>query len=175
LPLLFAAADQLLAERDPAAVEVWRLTGESTPVGIFNGDFARAPLNHGFDWRVIGATGVTHVNLEAPPGHRIAFSGQQPESCSLMEQTLKLTEGKRYRLQWEARTVGIKNPSGLAWRMAGQQAAIAPSVDWAAGEVTFTAADFFNLLELAYQRPVGESRAEGNVELRHVRLTEATR
>ena len=133
MPLLFATADQLLEARDPAAVEVWTFTGESAPVGIFNGDFARGPLNHGFDWRVLGSRGVTHVNLDAPPGHRIAFSGQQTESCLLMEQTLNLTEGKRYRLQWEARTVGIKNPSGLAWRMAGQQAAIAPSVDWAAG------------------------------------------
>jgi len=28
----------------------------------------------------------------------------------------------------------------------------------------------FTDLELVYQRPVGESRAEGNVELRHIRL-----
>jgi hypothetical protein len=66
--------------------------------------------------------------------------------------------------------VGIKSPSGIEWRVAGQHDAVAPSDDWAPGEMTISAPDRFPMLELAYQRPVGESRAEGNIELRHVRL-----
>ncbi len=172
LPLLFRACDQLLAARDPAAVDVWLLAGQPTPVGIFNGDFASAPLNHGFDWRIIESPGVTQVSLDTPPGHRIAFSGQQPEACSLLRQTLRLVAGKHYRLQWEARTTGIKSPSGLTWTIGGQSTALPPSAEWATGELNFTALEIFSRLELAYRRPVGESRAEGNVELRHIRVAE---
>ncbi|MGA3201798.1 MAG: hypothetical protein ABSF12_04795 [Bryobacteraceae bacterium] len=173
LPLLYGVCDQLVAARDPGALEVWLLAGEAAPLGIFNGDFAKTPADHGFDWRVVRSAGVTHVNLDAPPGHRIAFSGQQPESCSLLEQTLRLASGKRYRLQWEARTAGIKSPSGLEWVLGRQGVALPHSEDWAPGEATFTAPEAFSLLALRYQRPVGESRAEGYIELRHVRLAEA--
>ena len=45
--------------------------------------------------------------------------------------------------------------------------------DWRAGELTFAAGEKFTDLELVYQRPVGEARAEGTVELRGVRMVEA--
>jgi tetratricopeptide (TPR) repeat protein len=166
LPLLYGACDQLIEARDPAAIEIWRLAGQATPSGIFNGDFAAAPLNHGFDWRVHETTGVTHV------GHRVAFNGQQPESCSLLEQKLFLVNGRRYRFHWEARTTGIKSPSGLEWRIGDQRAALAPSDDWTPGEMLLTARGAFEVLELDYGRPMGESRTEGNVELRRLRLLE---
>jgi tetratricopeptide (TPR) repeat protein len=172
LPLLYSACDQMLKQGNRAALEIWLLTGQPAPVGIFNGDFAQAPLNDGFDWRLVESRGVTHVNLDAPPGHRIVLSGQEPESCPLLGQWLSLGGGKRYRLQWESRTAGLKSPSGIAWALAGRRAAVAPSADWLTGEMTFTAPDSFNQLELLYERPVGESRAEGNIELRHVRVTE---
>ena len=175
LPLLFGIGDELLAARDAAALEVWQLTGQAAPLGIFNGDFKTVPLNHGFDWRAVESPGVRHVNLDAPPGHRIVLSGQQAESASLLEQTLRLGGGKRYRLQWESRTAGMGSATGLEWRIGSQREAMLPSADWIAGEFTIVAPEVFNLLDLTYQRPVGESRAEGNVELRHIRLTEAAR
>ncbi|HEV1283906.1 MAG TPA: hypothetical protein VNU44_01290 [Bryobacteraceae bacterium] len=170
LPLLYGASDQLLFAHDAAALEIWKLTGQAAPSGIFNGDFSSPPLNHGFDWRLIESPGVTHVNLTAPPGHRIAFNGQQPESCPLLLQMLSLSAGRRYVIRWESRMAGIKSPSGLEWRIAGQNAALPPSDDWTAGELPVTPRESFNLLQLVYRRPVGEPRAEGNVELRHVRI-----
>lgn len=172
-PLLYGACDQLIEARDRAALDVWKLAGQSAPSGIFNGDFAATPLNHGFDWRLVLSPGVTHVSLNAPAGHRVAFNGQQPESCSLLQQTLNLVSGRRYVLRWEARTAGIKSPSGLEWRIAGQHAALPPGEDWTPGEFMLTAREAFGDLELAYQRPVGEPRAEGNVELRHIRIEAA--
>jgi tetratricopeptide (TPR) repeat protein len=172
LPMLFGACDRLLAARDSAAVEVWQMMGQAAPAGIFNGDFSTVPLNHGFDWRLIESPGVTHVSLSAPSGHRIAFSGQQAESCSLLAQALDLKAGKHYRLHWEARTADMKSPSGLQWRVGGQHAALFPSEDWTPGELTMAATEVFQVLELAYQRPIGESRTEGNVELRQIRLVE---
>jgi hypothetical protein len=167
---LFQACDWLIGERDAGALEVWGLTGQGAPVGIFNGDFGSAPLNHGFDWRAIESKGVTHVHLTAPAGHRIALSGQEAESCLLLQHTLSIAAGKRYTVRWEARTAGIKHPSGLEWRVAGQHAALVPSEDWTSGEMTIDSADRFPVLELVYQRPVGESRAEGMVELRRLVL-----
>ncbi len=162
LGLLLGACDRLIKGRDPAALEVWTLAGLGQPAGVFNGDFATAPLNHGFDWRVIEAPGVTDV------GNRISLSGRQAEECTLLEQTLSVGAGKRYRLQWESRA-----PSGLEWRIAGERGGITPGVDWTEGSMTFQAADRFPMLELAYKRPVGEARAEGNVELRRVWVVEA--
>jgi tetratricopeptide (TPR) repeat protein len=176
VPLLYGACDQLLAARNAAAVDVWMLT-QPAPNGIFNGDFASVPLNHGFDWRVMESPGVTHVNLDAPAGHRIVLNGQQPEACPLLEQTLRLHAGKRYRMQWEARTSGMRSPSGLEWVADRQGTALPhmlqPSADWKADEMIFTAPQIFERVELIYQRPVGETRAEGNVELRRIRVTEA--
>jgi hypothetical protein len=181
LPMLFGACDQLLAARDAGALAVWALTGQSAPAGIFDGDFASVPINHGFDWRTIESPGVTHVSLS--PGHRVVLSGQQAESASLLRQTLKVIAGKKYRLSWEARTVGIKSPSGLEWRVAekcgplpdgrgsvGGCAEVISSQDWSEGGFTFVATGVFTELALGYQRPGGEPRAEGYVELRHVRL-----
>lgn len=173
LPLLFGATDQLLAARDPAALDLWKLAGQPEPSGIFNGDFSSPPLNHGFDWRPIESPGVMHVNLSAPSGHRIAFNGQQPESCSLLEQTLNLIPGRRYLLRWETRTSGLKSPSGLEWRVAAQHASIPPTDDWTPGELPLTPRDAFTDLQLFYQRPLGEPRAEGNIELRRVRCEAA--
>jgi hypothetical protein len=161
LGLLLGACDELILAGDARALEVWGLTGRTAPSGIFNGDFDSLPLNHGFDWRVAEAPGVTQVN------NRIVLSGRQAESVSLLRQVLHFGAG---RLHWEARMQGIKSPSGIEWRVAGQHAPLSPSEDWAAGEMTINARDRFPLLELVYQRPVGESRAEGNVELRHIRL-----
>jgi tetratricopeptide (TPR) repeat protein len=173
LPLLYGATDQLLAARDPSALDLWKLAGQPAPSGIFNGDFSSPPLNHGFDWRPLESAGVTHVHLSAPSGHRIAFNGQQPESCPLLQQTLSLIPGRRYLLRWETRTSGLKSPSGLEWRAAAQHASIPPSENWTPGELTLTPRDAFNDLQLFYQRPVGEPRAEGNIELRRVRIEAA--
>jgi tetratricopeptide (TPR) repeat protein len=175
LPMLFGACDQLLQAKDAAALEVWAMTGQRAPGGIFNGDFESAPLHHGFDWRAVEAAGVTQIDLNAPAGHRIVLSGQEAESAGLLQQTLSLGAGKRYRVQWEARTTGIKAPSGIEWRAGGQSVAVAPSEDWKQGELAFDARERFEILMLAYQRPLGESRAEGSIELRHVRVSEVAR
>lgn len=170
LALLYGLCDQLIEARDPSAIDVWELTGNAAPDGVFNGNFKTAPLQHGFDWRTIQAQGVTHIDVGG--AHRIALNGQEPESCTLLQQALKTAAGNRYRLAWESRTSGIKAPSGLEWRAGSDRAAIVPSDDWSLGELKFSAAQSFSWLDLTYQRPVGESRTEGYVEIRRVRITE---
>jgi tetratricopeptide (TPR) repeat protein len=157
--LFLGACDQLIAARDPGALALWQLAGEPAPRGMFNGHFDTPPINHGFDWRFDETPGVTHIDrLQA---HRIVLNGRQPETAVLLAQTLNLASG-RYKLQWDASDL-----SGLEWRIAGAHAPIT------AGGLSFTAPPGgFVELQLVYQRPLGEPRAEGTVELRNILLTE---
>jgi hypothetical protein len=157
LPLLDGICDQLIAARDSSAADVWQLTGEATPHGVFNGGFDSAPLHHGFDWRFAETAGVTHIDLSQ--AHRIVLNGRQPENAVLLAQTLNLLAG-RYTLRWDASDFN----HGLAWRVAGVHAALS------AGQLSFAAPGGFLELQLVYQRPLGEPRAEGSVELRAIKI-----
>jgi len=133
-------------------------------------------LGHGFDWRLIEVPGVSHIGLDAPSGRRVAFSGRQPESCELLRKILNLQPGARYALQWEARTQGLGADSGVEWRIhygdRGQRAPLPSDDNWRAGELVFAAQGELQDLVLAYQRPSGQPRAEGYVEVRNVSVTE---
>ncbi len=102
--------------------------------------------------------------------HRVSLNGRQPESCELLRQTVSVKAGTRYTFHWESRTVSLAAPSGLEWRVGDQRAPVPPSEDWRAGEITFVASSELVPLTLAYQRPSGEARAEGSVELWHLTI-----
>lgn len=170
--LLEAACDTLIEAGNAAdAREVWRLLGRPAPGGIVNGDFARPPVNHGFDWRLIESAGVTHVHLD-PSGQRILFSGKQPESCDLLRQIIAVETGKKYELHWETRTHDIALPSGIEWSVAGRRAPIASAEEWQNSVVSFTASAALVPITLGYQRPTGQPRAEGFIEIRTVSVQE---
>jgi hypothetical protein len=168
--LLEIACDSLLDAGNAAdAREVWRLLGRTAPGGVTNGDFARPPVNHGFDWRLLESAGVTHVHLD-PSGHRILLSGKQPESCDLLRQIVAVEAGKKYELHWETRTQGIALPSGIEWSVAGRRAPVAAAEDWQKGVVSFTAPADLVPITLLYRRPTGQPRAQGYIEIRGVSL-----
>ena len=170
--LLEAGCDALLdAGNATDAREVWRLLGRPAPGGITNGDFARPPVNHGFDWRLLESAGVTHVHLD-PSGQRILLSGKQPESCDLLRQIIAMETGKKYELRWETRTHDIPPPSGIEWSVAGRHAPVAAAEDWQKGVVSFTAPAALVPITLGYRRPTGQPRAEGFIEIRAVSLQE---
>jgi hypothetical protein len=160
LPLLYAACDALLdAGSGAAALDVWTALGGPLV------DFDAPRIGHGFDWQPVSAPGITHV------ANRIVLSGQQPESCELLRQFLHLRPGQPYVLRWEARTSGFPAQTGLEWRVADHSAVVASHEDWQPGEFKFISSGEWPALSLHYQRPTGEPRAEGYVDLRHVTLT----
>ena len=123
-------------------------------------------VGHGFDWVFVEPPGVTHQSLE---GHRIRFSGQQPESCELLRQVVGgLRPGTAYTLHWETRTQGIASPTGLVWQIANRTGEIAAGDDWSMGKMTFTPASDHAVLVLTYHRPEGQVRTEGYVDIRRV-------
>ncbi len=170
--LLNATVDALIdAGRTDEAVELWQATGNAAPAGITNPDFVQPPVEHGFGWRLSRPDGVTHLDLDAPPGHRIRFRGDQPEQCELLRQVVAgLRPGAAYELRWQARTQGIQAPSGIEWRIAGASAMVEPSEDGAEGTLRFTAPADSAVLALTYGRPSGEVRIEGSLDLRGVVL-----
>jgi tetratricopeptide (TPR) repeat protein len=164
LPLLYSATDAVL---DP---DLWQALGNARPNGIAHPNFEEPrtgpSVGHGFDWIFVEAPGVTHQSLE---GHRIRLSGQQPESCDLLRQTVGgLRPGAIYTLGWETRTQGIASPTGLAWRIGKSTGEVAASQDLSSGTMVFTPDSDHAVLVLAYRRPEGQVRAEGSVDLRQV-------
>jgi|SRR5579872_3632249 len=164
LPLLYSATDAVL---DP---DLWQALGNARPAGITHPDFepprTGPSVGHGFDWRFIETAGVTHQSLE---GHRIRFSGQQPQTCELLRQVLGgLRPGAAYTLHWETRTQGIASPTGLAWQIADGTGEIAAGDDWSTGKMTFTPDSDHAILVLTYRRPEGQVRTEGYVDIRRV-------
>jgi hypothetical protein len=113
-------------------------------------------------------TGASHIPVETPPSHRIELSGREPEACELLLQMVMLEPHARYVLRWESRTRDITVPSGLQWNIGNQHALIQPSEDWHQNQLFFTAASNLDALAFEYQRPTGEPRAQGSIELRHV-------
>jgi hypothetical protein len=170
-----ARHDAPAAGRETAsAMELWTAMGLARPSGVFNGDFSSVPLNHGFDWRQIESGGVTHASIDQPrSAHRISLDGRQPEWCALLIQILNLEPNTRYTLRWEARTSGIKSPTGIEWRIGDRRAAIDPSESASAGTADFTATTELAPLTLFYQRPSGEARAEGSIDLTRVWIEHA--
>jgi hypothetical protein len=163
-PLLLAACDEFLrANMADAAQDLWRtLYGGHT--GIYAGNFEPPRIGHGFDWRADELIGVVHRDLEGPARRRIAFDGRQPASCDVLHQSILLEPGRRYTLHWESRLNGIKSPTGIEWRIAGARAPVE------AADLSFIAPARLAELTLHYDRPLGEARAEGSVELWSIAL-----
>jgi hypothetical protein len=170
VPNASGTRDAVATSHEPSvAMELWTALGLARPSGVFNGDFSSVPLNHGFDWRQIESPGVTHASIDQPrSAHRISLDGRQPESCALLIQILNLDPNTRYTLRWEARTSGIKSPTGIEWRIGDRRAAIEPSESASTGSTDFAVTAELTPLTLFYQRPSGEARAEGSVDLTRV-------
>src|SRR5258708_23896194 len=63
------------------ALHSYRPLAPLTAVGLTNGDFAAAPLPHGFDWRMPAVPGVEVEPGGRPPPLRIPFDGHEPGHC----------------------------------------------------------------------------------------------
>jgi len=170
VPLLEIACDVLLdSGRIEEARELWGQLGHKQAGLMTNGDFAAEPRGHGFDWRPAHSPGTTDIPLAG--SHRILFSGRQPESCELLRQIVALEPGKWYTLGWEARTQGFASPTGIEWSAGAARGVVETAENWRAGSVEFKAAAPLMPITLGYQRPMGQARAEGSIEIRRISLS----
>lgn len=108
---------------------------------LFNGDFAEAPSNQGFDWRIDPVNGARAERLPAdPPAHglalRLAFDDQRVAFAHL-RQLLLLAPG-RYRFESLVKLDELHNDRGLVWEIAcaedgrviASSAALAGTAPW---------------------------------------------
>jgi hypothetical protein len=168
-PALHTALDASVELGNHAAArQIWLNLGYPGPASpVFNPDFGPLRIGHGFDWRFVQNPGVTNLPLDTP-ALRVSFNGMQPESCELLRQYVGVRMGKHYMLRWESR--GFVN--GVVWRIGASSAPLRPGNDWTPGQLSFVATKDTSALALFYNRPIGEPRAEGSVELRHVTIDE---
>jgi hypothetical protein len=170
-PLLEGACDLLLnSGKLGNARELWGQLGHLQTGLITNSNFTAELSGHGFDWRPAHSPGVT--DLQVPGAHRILFSGTQSESCELLRQYVVLEPGKWYSLRWEARTQGLDSTTGVQWSVGTARGAIDAAQDWRPGGLEFKAGASLIPIVFGYQRPVGQSRVQGSVEIRNVSLVE---
>ncbi len=148
-----------------------RLVPESG-ASLTNGDFRFPPEGETFNWRLLPVTGVTG-RWRGPGQMRFEFSGTQPERCALIEQTLPLLGGCRYRLSWRHRMTGIAPGAGPVWA-AGSAATSQPlsGRDAAEPQLEFTTPPGAQAIHLCleYRRQPGTTRIEGVLLLSEVRL-----
>jgi tetratricopeptide (TPR) repeat protein len=173
-PHLIDLADRQIHAGTPlAAIEVWNASsglGRLDPgqdLVLSNGDLMRAPLNLGFDWRLMGGEGV-----EAgwkPSALDFHLSGSQPERCILLEQTIFLPP-KRFRLHFDYKT-GASPLRGLRWSLDDSISAEIPFTErWTEGIFDLPPMRGLHSLRLLYRREPGTTRAEGRIEIRNLRL-----
>jgi tetratricopeptide (TPR) repeat protein len=186
---LLEVCDWLIAQKRPElALPLWnglasRISyappGVTSPVT--NGGFAKPPISHGFDWHLTTVEGVGSFLNVNPNVLGFEFSGDEPDSFTLMNQTAPVQAQKTYVLTVDYTSSGIAPASGIAWLVTdartGADLARTRSLSSEQGggntSVCFTAPDgaaFVNL-SLLYQRQPGTVRVEGKLGLKGVRLS----
>lgn len=193
VPLLLSACDRLIeARRGDEAVGIWNRLGragripfgELNPSGetvLTNGAFAVSPTSQGFDWRLPGAEGISAAREENPVGLRLTFSGREPETAEALVQFAPANGATDYLLKFRYRTSRIAPGSGLAWRitdLSGASLGVGKSLSSekeTEEQVAFRTPAGCRMVRVAlvYQRSLGNTRIEGFLILRAVRLAPA--
>ncbi|MCW5979526.1 MAG: hypothetical protein KIT09_15720 [Bryobacteraceae bacterium] len=144
---------------------------------VTNGSFSPSSLGRGFDWRVAGAPGV-FVSPVGPHGWSVWLGGNQPEECELLSQFLPLEPEYSYRVRFRYRARSSDDAAdgratGLAWavfdRSGTQIGGAALPVSRESREGDFTCSTLAGepgvRLVLAYRRPAGSARFQGELAL----------
>jgi tetratricopeptide (TPR) repeat protein len=138
---------------------------------LTNGDFRQPPNGETFNWYLRPVAGV-ESRWRGPGQARFEFSGNQPERCDLLEQTVPVLPGRRYRLYWRHSVTGIVPWAGPVWVAGDSAGPPLPAANGAESWFEFTtppAGDTI-LLRLEYRRVPGTTRVEGVLTLSEVRL-----
>jgi hypothetical protein len=185
--LAVSYCDRLLPDSPSAAARIWNAAcrhallpyppfAEGPGTVIVNPEFRYPLLGKAFDWKVAAFPALASVVLPAG-GIELSLNGRQPEDFQLLTQLVSLPAGRR-QLYVEYQTAGLPAPTGLAWLLEDANThqplaitPIPPSSSWAR---QFVAVDLpqprICTVSLLYRRPVGSTRAEGQLSLRKVGL-----
>jgi hypothetical protein len=107
---LLGVCDWLIANQRPdLALPLWNglaargqiayapLAADSADA-VTNGRFGKSPISRGFDWHLRTVEGVSSFLNASPNALGFEFSGDEPDSFLLMDQTAPVLAGKDYAL-----------------------------------------------------------------------------
>jgi hypothetical protein len=194
LSVLGTTENRLLqAGRAAEAMDVWKnmqrnrwvqVPTPSLDAPVANGSFRSPAFGYGFDWAIPSTQGVAHDQYPALGKLTFALDGTQPESCRLLSQFIPVRGGGNYRMSWQAESSDLGKIAGLKWRiyatstLRDSDRVVLSSSDIMSGEQGQHSWDFVApagwstaLVTLEYERPFGEVRAEGSVNLREISMT----
>lgn len=176
-PVLFSVVNRMLAAGDAAAAVVlwhrlmerrWVAGPETTP---YNAVFSREPLPVGFDWALSSYPGLH--SWPGQTGLEVEFAGNEPEDCSIAEQSVVLSRGN-YAMEYSYRTAGVAPDTGIHWQIvdvnSGAVLADSPSLSSEVDKretLSFSIAPETAIvrLRLVYKRTPGTSRVAGTLDL----------
>jgi tetratricopeptide (TPR) repeat protein len=187
--------DHLLdADLPDEAVQLWTALHRAGWIGLLappassplnNTDFSQPAFQHGFDWAIPAVSGVRANQFPDIREIRLTLSGTQPEFCVLLRQYVVLQPLHKYTLSWDSDAGSIPTGDGFTWRLYSIERGDPPvPLDTRSPDITlgngngkwrFQASDEGRvyLIALEYTRPIGRTRAEGSLVLRHARLSAA--
>ena len=179
---LFSLIDRMVAAGDAKdASTVWHeLIAQNWIVGDLsfpnNPAFSRDPLPLKFDWTLGDDSGLH--SWAGPSGLETEFTGNQPENCTVAEETVPLAPGT-YRLHSLYRTRNIAPNTGLQWEIVDSKSddVLAGSQFLSTDSTTDLYLPFsvkpespFVRLRLAYHRQPGTSRIAGTLVVSSVSI-----
>jgi hypothetical protein len=180
--LLFTLLDKLIHANEPMAADaLWgRLIGQhwvdADPTFPNNPQFYRDPLPVDFDWSFSSYNGLH--SWPGLSGLETEFTGREPESCAIAEQTIFLTPG-HYRLESSYRTHGIPPDTGIQWQIleTTSDTVLASSASLSSDATASIVLPFvvspdeeLLRLRLVYQRNPGTAKVSGTVIVTSVRI-----
>jgi len=173
LPQLLSVVNRLVALNDAVAANaLWHLLIEQhwvvADTGMpNNADFVRDPLPVSFDWSLPEYPGLH--SWPGSSGLETEFTGNQPEDCTVAEQTVALAPGN-YTMTYSYRTTDIPPATGIRWQImdAKSNNVLADSSDLSSDELQHSALAFsvpsgtsLLRLRLSYRRTLGTPRISG--------------
>jgi hypothetical protein len=144
----------------------WNLAQGPSRDGLVNGDFRRASLERGFDWR----RGSAEVTLATKGGLRATLYGKQEDAAVLATQAVVLQPGSTYELRYRYRSALPKDAHPVRWQAVAEQSEPLASGDWREGAWRFQATTELSELQLVSRREPGTHRGVGEVEVAWVTL-----
>lgn len=180
--LLFTLLDKLIHADDSIGANAlwnrllslhWIVADSSFPN---NPQFSRDPLPVGFDWVLPTDNGIH--SWPGSFGLETEFSGNEPEDCTIAEQTILLSPGN-YKLDSSYRTRNILPDTGIRWQILETRSdKILASSDSLSSDTlarvvlpfVVSPDEHMLRLRLAYQRNVGTPRVSGTVVITSVRI-----
>ena len=190
LSLLMGYCDRLIdARQSRSAVTIWNALASQKRIpfpplrlgspDLVNPNFSVPITGRGLDWIAEDVPGISfQIGTGDLAGLHIHFSGEQPEGVRLLRQRIPVSAGN-FHFEWNFESGLKRTPLGLSWTVSVEDRGGAGVIAQSSG-LSSAGADSLDFvvpagqeeicLALLYQRPRGEPRLRGAIEITRLRF-----